>query len=155
MPELPDITVYVEHLERRLVGAELRNVRIVSPNLLRTFEPALEVTLGLAARSVRRVGKRIAIELDQEIWLVLHLMISGRLHWAPAVLAGPRPKARRAAAMPAPRPGALRGGKRALAAFEFSTGTLSLTEASSKKRASLHVVRGAGALAACSEGTPR
>jgi formamidopyrimidine-DNA glycosylase len=126
MPELPDITLYAEHLERRIRGAKLLGARVVSPNLLRTFDPPIEAALGRTALGTRRVGKRIAIQLDGRLWLVLHLMIAGRLHWAA------RPQ----------------GGKRALAAFEFSSGTLSLTEASTKKRASLHVVQGEGALAA-------
>src|SRR5437773_4131805 len=166
MPELPDIALYVEHLERRVLGAELERVRVVSPNLVRTFDPPLEATFGRATRGVRRIGKRIAFQLDGGLCLVLHLMIAGRLHWAAShgdtgdATAGTRGRnrARRATgqraapAAVAPRPAALRGGKLALAAFEFSSGTLSLTEASTKKRASLHLVRGEAALAALDPG---
>jgi formamidopyrimidine-DNA glycosylase len=128
MPELPDITIYVEHLERRVLGTELRDVRVVSPNLLRSFEPPLESTFGRRVREVRRIGKRIAVGLDDDLWLVLHLMIAGRLHWG------------------------VRAGKLRLATFEFTAGTLTLTEASTKKRASLHVVRGEAALKALDPG---
>jgi formamidopyrimidine-DNA glycosylase len=138
MPELPDITLYLEHLERRIVGARLLRSNVFSPNLLRTFEPPLEAAFGLPVAGTRRIGKRIAIGLDGDLWLVLHLMIAGRLRWAP-ILAGASPSP--AIGEQAPRPTRGRG-KNALATFEFSTGTLSLTEASSKKRASLHVVRG-------------
>ncbi len=122
MPELPDITVYIEALERKVEGARLEAVRIQSPFLLRTFEPALDEADGKTVREVRRLGKRIAFGLDENLWLVLHLMIAGRLHWK-------EPDARAAT-------------KSALAVFRFSTGTLLLTEAGSKHRASLHVVRG-------------
>ena len=104
MPELPDITVYVEALERRIVGETLERVRIQAPFLLRTFDPPLDSVFGKKVREIRRVGKRIAIGLDDELWLVLHLMIAGRLAW----------KAR----------GAKLGGKIALAAFDFPNGTL-------------------------------
>ncbi len=170
MPELPDISLYLDHLERRITGAELRSVRIVSPNLLRTFDPPLESAFGRRVRGLRRIGKRIAIGLDGELWLVLHLMIAGRLRWAavarePAAAepaesrTGSRSlvEPRRDAGAPAPDsvPGgsATRGsGKLALATFEFSSGTLSLTEASTKKRASLHVVQGEAALAGLDPG---
>jgi formamidopyrimidine-DNA glycosylase len=132
MPELPDIVVYCESLAARTAGATLVRTRVVSPNLLRTAEPPLEATEGLAARGVRRVGKRVAIALDGELFLVLHLMVAGRLHWRPT--------------------GARVGGKTGLAAFEFSTGTLVLTEASTAKRASLHVVAGERALRALDPG---
>ncbi len=128
MPELPDIVVYCESLASRIVGSTLLRVRIVSPNLLRTVEPALEAAEGRVVREVRRVGKRIAIGLDGDLFLVLHLMIAGRLHWRPA--------------------GAKVPGKVGLAAFEFSTGTLVLTEAAKAKRASLHVVAGEAGLRA-------
>ena len=128
MPELPDIVVYCESLAARIAGATLTRTRVVSPNLLRTAEPPLEATEGLGVRAVRRLGKRIVIGLDQDLFLVLHLMIAGRLHWRPS--------------------GARVPGKVGLAAFEFSTGTLVLTEASKAKRASLHVVAGEAGLAA-------
>jgi len=128
VPELPDIVVYCESLASRIVGSTLLRVRIVSPNLLRTVEPALEAAEGRVVREVRRVGKRIAIGLDGDLFLVLHLMIAGRLHWRPA--------------------GAKVPGKVGLAAFEFSTGTLVLTEAAKAKRASLHVVAGEAGLRA-------
>jgi formamidopyrimidine-DNA glycosylase len=126
MPELPDITIYVEALEKRVLGKKLEGARIHSPFLLRTFEPALATTNGKIVREIRRIGKRIALSLEDELWLVLHLMIAGRLHWKP-------PKAKLA-------------GKYALAAFDFSGGTLLLTEAGSKRRAALFLVRGEDAL---------
>ncbi|MEE8247344.1 MAG: DNA-formamidopyrimidine glycosylase family protein [Alphaproteobacteria bacterium] len=122
MPELPDITVYIEALERRLVGAPLEGVRLASPFLLRTVEPPLTAVEGRRVAGLRRLGKRIAIAFEGDLWLVLHLMIAGRLHWRSA--------------------GAKLPGKRGLAAFDFAPGTLVLTEAGSRKRASLHVVRG-------------
>jgi formamidopyrimidine-DNA glycosylase len=120
MPELPDITLYVEQLERRVAGARLERVRIKSPNLLRTFDPPLDVTFGREVRSVRRLGKRIVFVLEGGAALVLHLMIAGRLQWKdqPAKVAG--------------RPG--------LAAFDFATGSLLLTEVATRQRAALHVV---------------
>ncbi|HMC56127.1 MAG TPA: DNA-formamidopyrimidine glycosylase family protein [Gemmatimonadaceae bacterium] len=120
MPELPDITVYVEALQARVVDQPLDEVRIGRPFLLRTVDPPLSEVAGKAARSVHRIGKRIAIGLDDDLFLVLHLMIAGRLHWLG-----------RGKRVP----------KNVLAAFEFANGTLTLTEAGSKKRASLHVVR--------------
>jgi formamidopyrimidine-DNA glycosylase len=122
MPELPDITVYVEAIEKRLLGRQLENVRVQSPFLLRTFDPPLDSVKGKHVRAVRRLGKRIALGLDDDLWLVLHLMIAGRLHWKPK--------------------GAKLSGKVALAAFDFADGSLVLTEAGSKRRASLYVVRG-------------
>jgi formamidopyrimidine-DNA glycosylase len=122
MPELPDIAVYLEALQRRVVGERLQRVRLNSPFLLRTSEPPLEVVQEKVVRELRRLGKRIAIGLEEDLWLVLHLMIAGRLHWKP-----PRAKL---------------SGKNQLAAFDFIDGTLLLTEAGSKRRASLHVVRG-------------
>jgi formamidopyrimidine-DNA glycosylase len=122
LPELPDITIYIEALERRIVGERLDAVRISAPFLLRTFDPPLDAVIGKAVRQIRRLGKRIAIGLDEELWLVLHLMIAGRLHWKPR--------------------GAKLSGKYNLAAFDFPDGTLLLTEAGSKRRAALHVVRG-------------
>lgn len=127
MPELPDITVYIEALETRIVGEPLKQIRVASPFLLRTFEPPLEEVYGRTVRELRRFGKRIVIGFDDEYWLILHLMIAGRLHWKP-------PQTRLA-------------GKSALAAFDFPLGSLVLTEAGSKRRAALHLVQGETALA--------
>jgi formamidopyrimidine-DNA glycosylase len=132
MPELPDIVVYVEHLQRRLAGATFTAARIRSPNLLRTAEPPLEAAQGRHVLDVRRMGKRIVFGLEGDFALVLHLMIAGRLRWREA---GTRPP-----------------GKIGLAALDFSTGTLLVTEASTRQRASLHVVRGAEALRALDPG---
>ena len=132
MPELPDIEVYIGALERRILGQPLERVRVAGPFLLRTVEPPLAETHGRAVRSLRRVGKRIALGLEGDLWLVLHLMIAGRLHWK--------------------RPGAKLAGRLALAAFDFPHGTLLLTEAGSQKRASLHVVAGEDGLRALDPG---
>ena len=122
MPELPDVVVYIEALEKRILGQKLESVRIVSPFLLRTVDPPLESAYGKTVTRLRRLGKRICIGLEDDLWLVLHLMIAGRLHW----------RAR----------GAKVSKPRGLAAFDFPNGTLLLTEAGSQKRASLHVVAG-------------
>ena len=132
MPELPDVVVYVEHLAARILGARLEGARLASPFLLRTVTPALSEAPGKLVGDVRRLGKRIVISLEGELHLVFHLMIAGRLHWR-------RPQA------PVP-------GKVGLAAFDFPAGTLLLTEAGARKRASLHVVRGSSALAAFDRG---
>jgi formamidopyrimidine-DNA glycosylase len=132
MPELPDITVYIEALEKRVLGQTLEVVRIASPFLLRTVTPPISSAERQRVRELRRVGKRIAIGLENEIWLVLHLMIAGRLHWK-----------KRGAKVSPPR---------GLAAFDFSDGTLLWTEAGSKKRASLHVVAGEAGLSALDPG---
>jgi len=132
MPELPDIVVYVEHLERRLVGASFTGARIRSPNLLRTAVPPLESAVGRAVRGVTRMGKRIVIALDGDLALVLHLMIAGRLRWK--------------------EPGAKLAGRIGLAALDFSTGTLLVTEASTRQRASLHLVEGVESLRALDPG---
>lgn len=124
MPELPDITIYIEALERRILGQRLEKIRLGSPFLLRTVTPAPEEASGRTVVGIRRIGKRIVIGLQGKIFLVLHLMIAGRLHW----------KAR----------GEPSG--RALAAFDFPSGTLLLTEAGSRKRASLHILQGEEAL---------
>ncbi len=145
MPELPDITLYAEHLERRLRGARLESARVKSPNLLRTVDPPLKAAFGLGVRAVRRLGKRVVIELEAELHLVFHLMIAGRFQWRDVPGAGPAPAG--GEAKPPPRPGKL-----VLATFAFSSGTLSLTEASTKQRASLHVVRGRDTLAALDPG---
>jgi formamidopyrimidine-DNA glycosylase len=122
MPELPDISAYIKALETRILGTTLEKVRLASPFLLRTVDPPLESAEGRTVTGIRRIGKRIAIGVEGDVWLVVHLMIAGRLHWKAA--------------------GAKVAGRNALAAFDFSTGTLTLTEAGSKRRASLHVVRG-------------
>jgi formamidopyrimidine-DNA glycosylase len=127
MPELPDITVYIEALERRILGRPLQGVRLGSPFVLRSVEPPLAAFGGRVVRGLSRLGKRIVIAFDGELYLVIHLMIAGRLHW-------------RAAGAPLAR-------KIGLAAFDFAEGTLVLTEVASKKRASIHAVRGAAALA--------
>jgi formamidopyrimidine-DNA glycosylase len=132
MPELPDIVVYLEALEQRILGQVLERVRIASPFLLRTAEPPLQDVEGKTVRNLRRMGKRICIGLDDDLWLVLHLMIAGRLHWRPRGAKVARP--------------------RGLAAFDFPDGTLLWTEAGAKKRASLHVVRGDAGLQALDPG---
>ena len=132
MPELPDITVYLEALETRILGKKLDRIRLGSPFLLRTVSPPLENAQGKTVRELRRIGKRIALGLDENFWLVLHLMIAGRLHWQP--------------------PGAKLAAKRTLAAFDFENGSLMLTEAGSKKRAALHFLQGKDALAGVDPG---
>jgi formamidopyrimidine-DNA glycosylase len=122
VPELPDISVYIECLERRCVGQPLEQLRIVGPSLLRSVEPPISEFSGRLVRGFRRLGKRIVFVFDDDLFLVLHLMIAGRLRW------------RERGAKPSRKVG--------LAAFDFPTGTLLLTEASSKKRATLHAVRG-------------
>jgi len=122
MPELPDIVTYIGALEPRIVGQPLEHVRIATPFLLRTAQPSLADAEGHKVRELRRIGKRIAIGMENDIWLVLHLMIAGRLHWRAA--------------------GAKLAGRNSLAAFDFANGSLILTEAGASRRASLHVVRG-------------
>jgi formamidopyrimidine-DNA glycosylase len=122
MPELPDIGAYIYALESRIVGQPLERVRLASPFLLRTTQPPLTSVEGKVARELRRIGKRIAIGVEGELWLVLHLMIAGRLHWRPA--------------------GVKLAGRQNLAAFDFTNGSLMLTEAGTKRRASLHVLSG-------------
>jgi formamidopyrimidine-DNA glycosylase len=129
MPELPDIVVYVEALERRIVGLPLNEVRLNTPFLLRTVEPPLGDFVGKTVRDVRRFGKRIVVGFDEDLFMVLHLMIAGRLHWKAK---GAKGKG---------------GGRNELAAFDFPTGTLTLTEAGTKRRASLYLVRGTAGLA--------
>jgi formamidopyrimidine-DNA glycosylase len=126
MPELPDVTVYVEALQERIVGRRLERVLIASPFLLRTVVPAIQIAQGKRVAEVRRIGKRIAIGLEEHLWLVFHLMIAGRLHW----FAQGAPLSKRAA----------------LARLEFDNGTLTLTEAGTKRRASLHLLAGEEAL---------
>jgi formamidopyrimidine-DNA glycosylase len=122
MPELPDIAAYISALESRIVGQPLQRVRLTSPFLLRTVQPPLASAEGRTVKELRRIGKRIAIGMESDVWLVLHLMIAGRLHWRPrdAKLAG----------------------RQSLAAFDFPHGSLVLTEAGAKHRASLHVAGG-------------
>ena len=131
MPELPDLTVYIEHLERRVRGAQLVGIRIASPFLLRSVSPSVAEATGREVLAVRRLAKQIVVELAGGIFLVIHLMIAGRLRWHDAGKGALR-------AVPK------RGG---LAAFDFDTGTMILTEASKKKRASLRLVQGRAALA--------
>src|SRR4051812_30001004 len=122
MPELPDISAYITGLESRIVGKPIEHVRLASPFLLRTVEPPLASVEGRKVRELRRIGKRIAIGVETDLWLVLHLMIAGRLHWRDV--------------------GAKLAGRNQLAAFDFSNGSLVLTEAGAKRRASLLVLRG-------------
>jgi len=132
MPELPDLELYVSHLNRRVAGERLERVRVAGWNLVRTTEPALAEAAGRVVVDVRRVGKRLVFGLEGGLFLALHLMISGRLHWKPA--GAPIPK------------------RTGLAAFDFAPGTLLLTEASTKQRAALHLLRDAAALAALDAG---
>jgi formamidopyrimidine-DNA glycosylase len=132
MPELPDITAYLSALEKRILGEKLERVRLASFTLLRTAQPPLDSVEGREVRELRRIGKRIAIGVEGDLWLVLHLMIAGRLHWKPA--------------------GAKLAGRNALAAFDFSSGSLVLTEAGSKRRASLYVLAGEEGLKAIDPG---
>jgi len=136
VPELPDISAYITALDARIVSQPLQQVRLGSVFLLRTVDPPLTAVNGRTVRELRRVGKRIAIGLEsapgENLWLVLHLMIAGRLHWKP--------------------PHAKLAGRNALAAFDFPSGSLVLTEAGSKRRASLHVLRGDEALQAIDPG---
>ncbi len=122
MPELPDILAYLEALGRRIVGERLVAIRIASPFLVRSVDPPLREAEGKRVLALRRIGKRVVLELESDLYLVLHLMVAGRLHWKP-----------RGAKLP---------GRIGLAAFDFENGTLLLTEASTKKRASLHLARG-------------
>jgi len=127
VPELPDIVSYITALEPRVMGQRLERVRISTPFLLRSVTPAVAEVEGKIVTGVQRVGKRIAIGLEDDLWLVIHLMIAGRLHWRAA--------------------GAKTGGRQNLAAFDFPNGSLTLTEAGAKRRASLHIVRGREGLA--------
>jgi formamidopyrimidine-DNA glycosylase len=132
MPELPDISLYIEALEQRIVGQRLERSRVLSPFLLRSVEPPLDAVHGATVTALRRLGKRIAIGFEGDIWLVIHLMIAGRLQWR-----GEWPSSLT---------------RQTLLALGFTTGTLTLTEAGTKRRASLHVVRGASGLAAQTPG---
>jgi formamidopyrimidine-DNA glycosylase len=122
MPELPDIVVYIEALEKRIVGQKIEGIRVASPSLLRTATPPLQSAEGKRVVKLRRMGKRICIGLEGDLWLVLHLMIAGRLHWS--------------------KSGAKLARPRGLAAFDFPDATLLWTEAGSRRRASLHVIAG-------------
>ncbi len=126
MPELPDIVVYIEALERRVLGELVQNVRLASPFLLRSVDPPVAAAVGTRVTGLHRIGKRIVFELEDDLFMVLHLMIAGRLHWRDT--------------------GAVLAGKQSLAAFDFAAGSLVLTEAGSKKRASLHIIRGEAGL---------
>jgi formamidopyrimidine-DNA glycosylase len=128
MPELPDVTVYLEALAARVRGARLERIRLANPFVLRSVDPGPAEVAGRAVTGFRRLGKRIVIALDGELFVLIHLMIAGRLHWKEA--------------------GAKLPGKIGLAALDFSTGTVTLTEAGSKRRAAIHLVRGEAALAA-------
>ena len=132
MPELPDISAYITALEPRVIGEPLEHVRVASPFLLRTVDPPLSAVEGKRVRELRRIGKRIAFGVEDDLWVVLHLMIAGRLHWRAA--------------------GASVAGRNQLAAFDFPKGSLVLTEAGAKRRASLHVVRGEEGLRALDPG---
>jgi formamidopyrimidine-DNA glycosylase len=126
MPELPDIVVYIEALEPRVINQTLQRVRIGSPFIVRSFDPPIHAVVGKKVLGLRRLGKRIVFELQDELFLIFHLMIAGRLHWKPS--------------------GAVIARKYGLAAFDFPTGTLLMTEAGTKKRASLYLVHGADAV---------
>lgn len=128
MPELPDVTVYLEALAARVRGARLERIRLANPFVLRSVDPGPAEVAGRAVTGFRRLGKRIVIALDGELFVLIHLMIAGRLHWKEA--------------------GAKLPGKIGLAALDFSTGTVTLTEAGTKRRAAIHLVRGEAALAA-------
>jgi formamidopyrimidine-DNA glycosylase len=132
MPELPDINAYLFALETRIVGRTLHRVRIGSPFVLRTAQPPIADVQGQTVRELRRIGKRVAIGLGNDLWIVIHLMIAGRLHWR--------------------APGAKLSGRNSLAAFDFADGSLVLTEAGTKRRASLHVVSGEAGLHAMDPG---
>src|SRR5690349_4399817 len=132
MPELPDIAAYVSALQPRMLGHPLHQARVAGPFLLRTVQPPLGSAEGRTVRELRRVGKRIAIGLEGDLWLVLHLMIAGRLHWR--------------------QPGVRLAGRNTLAAFDFPHGSLVLTEAGSKRRASLHVLSGEARLRSVDSG---
>jgi formamidopyrimidine-DNA glycosylase len=132
MPELPDIVTYLKALEPRILGERLTRVRIVSTFLLRTAQPPIAEVEGCVVRDLRRIGKRIAIGLENDLWLVLHLMIAGRLHWRP--------------------PQASLGGRNNLAAFDFPKGSLVLTEAGTKRRASLQLLSGEKSLSSMDPG---
>ena len=138
MPEYPDIVVYIEALEKRILGQTLEGVKIASPFLLRTAVPPVTATIGKKVIELRRLGKRICMGLEDDLWLVLHLMIAGRLHWRDYKATKKLPKGI--------------GGRNHVATFAFSSGLLELTEAGTQKRASLHVIQGKQALHALNPG---
>ena len=127
MPELPDIVVYIERLEARVIGTQLERIRLASPWVLRTFEPPVSVVDGKRVTGLRRIGKRIVLELETDLFVVIHLMVAGRLRWRDHGTAIPK--------------------RRGLAAFDFKQGTVLFTEEGTKKRASIHIVRGEDGLA--------
>lgn len=133
MPELPDVTVYVESLEKRVLGRELSAIRLASPFVLRSVDPPMAEVVGRNVVAMRRIAKRIVFELEEQRFVVIHLMVAGRFKW----------DSKKGAKIP---------GRVGLAAFDFDTGTLILTEASKKKRASIHLVRGEEGLAAFARG---
>src|SRR5215208_6921589 len=126
MPELPDVTIYVELIAAKTVGRSIERARIANPFVVRSVDPPVQGVEGKTVREVRRIGKRIAIGLDDDLWIVIHLMIAGRFRWL--------------------KPGAKIPGRLGLAAFDFENGTLLLTEAGTQRRASITVVRGENAL---------
>ena len=128
MPELPDITIYIEAVERRVLEQPLQDIRIASPFLLRTVDPPVAAFRGRPVRRLRRLGKRIVLGFDDDLFILMHLMIAGRLHWRP--------------------PGAPLVRRLGLAAFDFAEGSLILTEAGTRKRAALYLLRGESAVAA-------
>jgi len=132
MPELPDVVVYIEALQRKIAGQRLESVQLASPFVLRSYDPPLDAAFGKVVGGIRRIGKRLVLDLSDELFLVIHLMIAGRLHWR--------------------GPGEKREPQGVLATFEFASGRLYFTEAGSKKRASLTVVRGEAALRALDPG---
>jgi formamidopyrimidine-DNA glycosylase len=132
VPELPDISAYLHALDSRIVGQVLHKARLASPFVLRTAQPAIADTEGHRVRELQRIGKRVAIGLDNDLWIVIHLMIAGRLHWRPNLTK--------------------LGGRNSLAAFDFREGSLLLSEAGTKRRASIHVVSGLAALRAMDPG---
>jgi len=132
MPELPDISAYITALEPRVLGEPIEHVRVASPFLLRTVDPPLSAVEGKRVQELRRIGKRIAFGVEDDLWLVLHLMIAGRLHWRAA--------------------GASVAGRNQLAAFDFPNGSLVLTEAGAKRRTSLHLIKGEANLQAMDPG---
>ncbi len=127
MPELPDIVVYIERLEARVFGTKLERIRLASPWVLRTFEPPVSVVDGTRVTGLRRIGKRIVLDLEADLFVVIHLMVAGRLRWRDHGAAIPK--------------------RRGLAAFDFEQGTVLFTEEGTKKRASIHIVRGEDGLA--------
>ena len=132
MPELPDVTIYIEALQQRVIGHELRRLRVLSPFVLRTFDPPTDVLQGRRVVALRRIGKRIIFDFGEELFLVVHLMIAGRFHWYDGKAKTPA--------------------KLTIAVLEFDNGTLVFTEAGSKRRASLHVIRGEASLRALDPG---